>query len=126
MSYCDVYIGSLEDPGFSWEGGNWEGNCPHRLSPFFPPVGPAYGAFSVVIERIRQGVYDGKQVDWGGFVARVTRFEIEKLIEELYTNQQIYGPDSTLPHLKKQLEELKAYVRRLSTTAKYALVASEL
>ena len=126
MSYCDVYIGLLDDPNFSWDGGNWEGNCPRCLSPFFPPVGPAYGAWSVVIQRIEQGIYDGKQVDWGGFVARVTRFEIEKLIIELYENQSDYGPDSQLPHLKKQLEELKEYVRALSTTEKYALVASEL
>ena len=126
MPYCDVYIGSLEDPHFSWEGGDWNGNCPRRLSPFFPPVGPAYHAFYIVVNRINEGIYDGKQVDWGGFVARATRFEIEKLINELYTDVPLYGPDSSSPHLIKQLEELKAYVRGLSTTQKYALVASEL
>ena len=124
--YCDVYIGSLDDPHFSWEGSDRASNCPRRLSPFFPPVGPGYGAFSVVISRIQKGVYDGKKVDWGGFVARATRFEIEKLINELYANQPDYGPDSKFPQRRKQLEELKEYVRGLSTTEKYALVASEL
>lgn len=32
--YLDVYIGWLDDPSFSWDGGDWDGNVPVRRSPF--------------------------------------------------------------------------------------------
>ena len=43
MTYYDAYVGRLDDPNFHWDGGDWNGNVPHRLSPFFPPtIEPVY------------------------------------------------------------------------------------
>lgn len=56
VTYCDVYIGRLDDPRFSWVGGDWNGNVPTRLSPFFPPTFTGgYGAWSLFHQRIRDG-----------------------------------------------------------------------
>lgn len=69
MTYCDVYLGRLDDLSFSWDGGGWSGNVPIRRSPFFPWAGLGYVAFFRVIERIEEGKYDGRRTDWGGWVA---------------------------------------------------------
>jgi len=33
MTTIDHWIGSLEDPSFKWEGGDWSGNTPKSISP---------------------------------------------------------------------------------------------
>jgi hypothetical protein len=38
MTMCAVYIGDLTASPFEWEGGDWNDNCPKRLSPEFPPI----------------------------------------------------------------------------------------
>jgi hypothetical protein len=63
MSYLDVYIGDLNDPTFKWHGGDWNGNVPTRLSPFFPDGERVRRA---LLARIEAGTYVGKQTDWGG------------------------------------------------------------
>jgi hypothetical protein len=69
----DVYVGSLDDDGFAWNGGNWEGNVPLRRSPFFPD---GHKAFWEVRNRITKVELDGKQMDWGRWVARVKKSQI--------------------------------------------------
>jgi hypothetical protein len=57
LTYTDVYIGQLgegSDP-LDW-GGDWNGNVPARLGPFFPPN---YGeAFRVLVRKIETVVND--------------------------------------------------------------------
>jgi hypothetical protein len=63
----------LDDPDFHWDGGNWRiGNIPRRKSPFFPSV------------MARAGELDGKQTDWGGWVARATKKQIHEFIASIY------------------------------------------
>ena len=65
----DAYIGYVDhDQDFKWEGGNWNGNIPKRQSPFFPG-----GGFRMIKERIASGKYEGKQTDWGAWVAIVNK-----------------------------------------------------
>jgi hypothetical protein len=126
MTYYDVYIGSLADPRFSWEGGNWHHNVPGQASPFFPPADlPWNGVFPELVDRIERGIYQGKQTDWGGWVARATKAEILSFIEEIYGQDPVYQPESDMPHLRTWLEKLLAYVVDLPD-GEYALVASEL
>lgn len=113
MSALDAWIGSLEDEDFHWEGGNWSGNVPQRRSPFLPN-GPR--AFAQLIRKINQGEIDGKQTDWGGFVARVTRAQIIDFMAELAGTGQLRAGLN---------EELMAYVYRLDEHKLYALVAVE-
>jgi hypothetical protein len=112
MSYLDVYIGDLDDPSFKWDGGNWNGNVPTRLSPFFPEGGRVW---RVLIDRINAGTYVGKQTDFSGFVAKVTKQEILRFLDEMYSHD-----------MYNQLRELRQFVDNLDDKKKHALVASEL
>ena len=123
MSYLDVYIGRLDDPHFSWEGGNWNGNVPHAISPRFPE---GRTAFWELIKRIESGELDGKQTDWGGWVARVTKAQIEEFIRDIHDAHPWYQSDSPMPHMKERLDALRGFVATLKDDEKYALIASEL
>ncbi len=121
MTYYDVYIGRLDDPRFSWGGEGREGSPPTRSSPFFPPArgrsgGYPGGAFGDLVDAIERGRFRGRQVDWGSWVAAVTKNDIETFMEEIYGEEE--EDDS--------LRELRAYVAGLQARKRYALVASEL
>ena len=126
VSYLDVYIGRLDDPDFRWDGGDWNGNVPKRLSPFFPPsCGPGLGAFSAFMRRFEDGRFVGKQTDWAGWVVRASRATIEMFIAELYAGDPWYSADSQMPHLAKWLSELRAYVSTIEDDGQFAIVATE-
>ena len=112
---CDVYIGTLDDPDFRWEGGNWNGNCPRRISPVFPVVN--YKLFFELIKRIEDGVYIGKQTDWAAWVARVSKAQIRDFIKEMSA--------SLAPETSSTMAELNAFVESLNSGEEFALVARE-
>ena len=124
MSYEDVWIGDLDDPHFSWDGANWDiANVPRRLSPFFPPRAP----FSKLINAIEHGRFVGKQTDWGGWVAKATKAQIQEFIKEAYAEDETYERrDPVLGHLYDWMQELLAFVNALDDEKLYALVAAEL
>src|SRR5207237_9627937 len=121
MSFLDVYIGDLEDPSFHWDGGNWNGNVPTRLSPFFPDGDRIR---HVMLKRIDSKVYDGKQTDWGGYVAKVTKQQIKDLIEEKYCDHEWYKDPSPMPHMLQALQKLRSFVDSLNDRKLNALVAT--
>ncbi len=123
MTYRDVYIGLLEDPKFSWQSGNWEGNAPDAISPLFPP---AMGAFNELIDRIESGAYEGKQTDWEAWVAKVSKQQILCFIEDCYAGDRNYTDPTYMPHLYDKMQELLRHVESLDNHKIYALVASEL
>jgi hypothetical protein len=126
MSICDVYIGRLDDPGFSHDGGNPAGNVPRRLSPFFPPtLGPGYGAWSELHGRIEAGLLNGRQTDWSGWVVPASKAEIEAFVDDLYSGNPVYSDGSLLPHLAEQLIELREFISGMEDDGQYALVATE-
>src|ERR1700674_2731718 len=98
VTYRDVYIGKLSegpDP-LDW-GGDWNGNLPASESPLFPPHGA--DPFSQLITRIKDGRFSGKQVDWGGWVAKVSKAEILRYIAEIYCDDDWYADRKHMPHL---------------------------
>lgn len=113
-----VYIGDLNDPKFSWDNGNWNGNVPRRQGPELPDdcVGKVWKS---VFDKIDSGEFQGKQVDWGAVVAKVTKKQIIKFISEMYEM-----PYDEL--MKDQLIEIINYVSNLEDDKLYALVACEL
>jgi hypothetical protein len=123
MSFLDVYIGDLSDPSFHWDGGDWNGNVPTRLSPFFPGGDRIR---RVMLERIESKAYEGKQTDWGGYVAKVTKQQIKDLIEEQYRDHGWYKDPSPMPHMLQALQELRRFVDALDDRKQHALVATEL
>jgi hypothetical protein len=122
----EVYIGSFEDPGFSW-GYEEEGSPPCRLSPFFPPAergGYLPGPFEEVLLRIDDGSLEGELVDESTWVARATKEDLKRFIDHLYESHSWYLPGSPIPHLLESLKELEAFVDSLEPGKEYALVAS--
>jgi hypothetical protein len=111
-----AWIGDLNDPVFSMSSGSWGGNVPRRMGPEFP-----YSTvpFNAIIQKVNNGEFEGKQVDWGGTVAVVNKQQIIRFIEEVYP----------LPHnelLSERIKELKDYIENLEEGKSYALVACEL
>lgn len=114
--FLDVYIGDIADPRFSWDDGNWEGNVPRRISPFFPD---GHRAYSVLVRRIGQGMYVGKQTDWGGWVAKVSKGEIQQFLLSCLNIDVAAQPRS-------EHAALVEFVRSLDEDRIYALVGAEL
>ena len=77
MTYFDVYICNLEDPG-AQKRVRREPGAPKRLSPFFPGAG--YYLRCQVLARIKDGTWSGWQADWGCWVARLKPSEIRSFI----------------------------------------------
>lgn len=117
MTDCSVYIGSLEDPNFKWDGGDWNGNCPKSLSPSFPPMSQAYnGDFHDWVAKAR---VECKQTDFAGWVAKVTKSQIREFVKETYQGKE------DLPWVKGELIELDEFISSLDENRTYALVANE-
>src|ERR1035437_2205434 len=130
MTYRDVFIGELSDGAdpLDW-GGNWNGNVPQAVSTTFPPHGGGMLGglpFSQLQDRISSGKFQGKQVDWGGWAAKVTRQEILDFIAEVYLGDEWYTDPKLMPHLYQNMQTLIAYVRGLPEDRAFALVATEL
>lgn len=118
--YRDVYIGYFEK-GFDHIGDPYEGNSPFRISPFFPGFSSHYFKLK---ERIADGAYDGRKVDWGAWAARVTKKQIIEFIDEEYGESPFTGAYDG--HLRKEYEALISFVKELSTDDEHYLVASSI
>lgn len=117
MTVCVVYVGDLADPTFKWEGGDWNGNVPARLSPEFPPMSGHYNAaFHAWVKA--KGV-TCEHTDFGGWVACATRSEIIEFINEVYRGSE------SLPWVADRLTELMVFVGTLEENVQYGLVATE-
>lgn len=133
MPVCSVFIGAVDDPDFSWDPAAAKSpyyNLPRRLGPFFPPSNHLgrYGAWSLLIDRIRSGRYIGRQVDWGGFAARVDLEEVRHFVEEVFPAGFDFGSPPEFPrmyaHLEEALAELRGFLGSLPQ-GEYYLVAAE-
>ena len=129
MTACDVYIGDLGDPEFSWDGGDWNGNIPKPLAATFPPIGGHYNeCFHRWVEK--SGV-ECCQTDFGGRVAKVTQSQLLDYIDHCYGSDPGYNePDRMLmwegrPYLVDRLDAIRSFVLGLSDSKLYALVATE-
>lgn len=115
MTFYDAYIGSLEDPKFSWSGGDWQGDIPEPIGPLFPPTqrsrGYSSNAFGEILARINEGAFEGKQVDWGAWVAKADKEQLRSFVDDLYP--------------ARQTKALRRFIDGLDDD-KYAFVASEL
>jgi len=120
--FMDVYVGFFDDT-FDWGGWSSVGNAPTRRSPFFPDGRKANDELQ---DRIKAGVYEGRQVDWGAWVAKVNRQQILDFIKSVYSEAEVAGWAKSSPHWKVRHDELVAFVETLDPNANYALTASEL
>ena len=119
MTYYDVFV-AHDDDTFKWENGNWNGNCPRNRGPWFPSKAP----FLLLIDKIERGKYQGKQLDWGAYGAKVTRDQAVEFIQEFYDDNWMRS-NAKQSHLLKQLEEVYDHVLALDPQGAYVLVALE-
>jgi len=119
MTYYDVYVG-LNDDTFKWEGGNWSGNFPRNGSPKLPAKAP----FMELMFRIADGTYEGKQLDWGAYGAKVTKGQIFDFIQEFYDDQWLRSWYRTQQDIE-ELNQVYDYVLELDNAGIYVLVALE-
>jgi len=86
MTICDTYVGNLSDSEFKWEGGDWNGNFPARLTEFFPPYeGKHYGVAMHDWMKEKGLVY--RQTDFGTWVAKATKAEVMEFFEAAYARR---------------------------------------
>lgn len=96
MTFYDTYIGDLDEPVFKWEGGNWDGNLPAPIGPLFPPYRGSY-LFGGFFEWVKSCRCEYRQTDWGRWVAKVTKKQIQEFIV------RCYGADESYNDQKKML-----------------------
>jgi len=114
MTWYNVYIGSLEDPDFQWEGGDPSGNIPHPLTPEFPDP---WKDFFEVVRRIEAGIYEGKRVDFDGWVAKLDKQQIQDFLDDRCAAAP--GRSSS-----ERTAELRKAIDALDPNKLYALVAA--
>ena len=109
VPYLDVYIGDLSEFDFD-DQRRWNiGHAPKALSRLFPPI-----TGSALFWAIVKGKISSQQVDWGAWVAKATKAEIIRIVEDFYHN------DSWA------LSKIMADIENLEEGKIYGLVASEL
>ena len=108
MTMLDVYIGDLKDPDFQWEDGNWNGNIPQRISPFFTQAGKVGRD---IISGIQAGTLQGKQTDWGSYVAKLYPHEMLEFLSPYYEEEERI--------------QIELYLMQLEPMEQYGLVSAE-
>lgn len=120
MTLMDVWIEFDEPiPETEWEGESWAkdtalGEWAASRSPFFPK---GHEAFWKVKHLIETGKYQHDYEDYLAEYVIVPKEEIISLINELY---------SSLDHINKMLDELKAFVEKLPDNRMYKLYKQEI
>lgn len=114
-----AYIGDLQDVTFRWEGGNWNGNIPKRLS---PNIWFAHDVRLTMLSLIKEGKLIGKQTDWGSYVAKVTKKDIENVLSVV----EVRNEDNIPLFHENPLDNVKKYLLDLNSDTEYALVTAEL
>lgn len=122
-TYFDIYIGFLDDPNFSWGKAGEDGRLPTAKSLFFPS---SSSEFFDLINSIEKGEFKGGQVDWGGWVAIVTKAQIIEFMDKHFNQNWINRHINGLQHLNEKLTKIKEFVNNLEEHKEYALVACEL
>lgn len=123
MPIHNVYIGDLSDPNFKWVGGDINGNIPRALSVSFPDC---YDLYFKLIKLIKENRLESKQTDFGGFVAKVKKREIEELLAKWYSGKSWANDPQLSPRLYNNLKSLESFVANLDENTLYGLVGKEL
>ena len=104
MSHYDLYVGRADDPRFTWEDGDCNGNIPEVVL-HLACLG--LGGCMDAMKRLESSKYGGKRLDWGACGAYLTKERIADFLHE-------FAPDAgwllkSLPMLKS-LDESRLYV----------------
>lgn len=114
-----AYVGDLNDERFKWEGGNWNGNVPKRQS---PEIWFSHDVQRIMLKRIEEGKLVGKQTDWGAYVAKATRKDIEDIINTIETDMK----DIIKNFKNNPFDDFREFLNLLNEDQEYALVTAEI
>jgi hypothetical protein len=123
MAGRDVYVGRLKDPNFQWDVYGTIANIPERLTPLFPLA--SWGPFWKLFERIENGYYVGKQVDWGAWAAKVSKDQILEFFDEMYSHDALALTGTPFPWIIESVDELRESLEALPDDELYVLIALE-
>ena len=124
-----VYIGDLDHFHTVPEGeSSWSGNFPEQIGPSFVQTPGDVSMFFEVRDLAMSDDNEGKQTDWGCWVAIVTPDQILNLLDKWYGE----GPIEIPEWMKKQKrgknrkdDDIRLFVRSLDQNKRYGLVALE-
>jgi hypothetical protein len=119
----DVWIGAFDEQTALWnrEGPKERGTV---LSDFLPPCHGRH--FYAIIDRIRDGTYEGRQLDWGSLGAKVSKQQVAEFVAEIYDADPIYLPGTQFPWLLERLIQIRRFIADLDPERLYILVATEI
>ena len=130
--YLDVFIGEIDVPGFSWEKSDADGEYgavePRSVSDSFPE---SYDDFSELRDRMEDGRYVTKPIDWGTWAAKVSKQEIIEFLKDQYGDDIMEEESAYIKsrsEYKVYVEKTKgliALVTQFDDNKTYALVARE-
>lgn len=121
MTMLDVYVGRVDDPEFQASRNTANGGVPKRLSPFFP----GSHAQRELMMRVKDDRLAGSQTDWAGWVVPMTKTQILDFVLEIYDQDYLRAGATPAPHLKRDLDELLAFIAGMVDDGKWALVRVE-
>ena len=127
--YTDVYVGEFSE--HVWDGWSSISNQPKGVTSFFPePVSTperfgGYQPFCDVKDRIKDGIYEGRQLDWGCWAAKVTKKDLLLLMDEYYPEDWLNSESAKFVNRGKFAAELKKEIANLDENAMYLLTALE-
>ena len=120
MSSLEVYIGLADDPAFKWEGGDYDGSVPKRITPVFPgvtrscddyaPGSPMSWHNTSWHGACKDFGLELIQLDWGASGTRLYKSQILSLLER-------FAPTAS--------DDLIECVRGLDENTEYALIIME-
>ena len=117
MTAFTCYVGVVKDPDYQWTEENWHCNIPALFS-----LPGSRELFIKIMEGVREGQYQGMQLDWGAFLGYLTKEEIQELmVRDVKQSEDC----SHFPHIRKKAVKLQDGLRTLELGKKYAVVVTE-
>jgi len=104
----EAYIGNFDDPNYDFYGGDYNGNIPHRQSPFFPYP---HGIFDALSKTKSIADYEVRQLDWGAIGAKMSKQQLEIFIDSFAD--------------EKSFKDIRQFIQGLDADKTYVLVAFE-
>ena len=120
-----LFLSYADDPTFSWEAGNWEGNVPKRVVVFDDLLGlQGCGQAHCLL---RSPKYGGRQLDWGASGARLNKAQIIEFLTDFYSGDDKPPGVRLIGDLpaKRHLPEILSKLDDLPDDRLYVLVSCE-
>ena len=125
MSNISVSIVQIEEPDFVWEKWNWNEKPPRMTGHDFPPASKKM-LWAEALEKICDKYYKvSRQIDWGSWMARITKPQIYEFIEEIYEDEKVCLEKICFLPMSDRMEDFMNYIDSLEKGKTYAIMVLE-